>query len=115
MKKSILTILVAVTFSALFSGNLMAQAKTSPKKAKPAIEQPKPDSSATLSGQISPEEKEGCLNIMNAAKTTILKSANSNTTEQNVNLINELQKVMTLFNERFQKIVAAEVKDKPKK
>lgn len=115
MKKSILTIVLAVTFSALFSGNLMAQAKPSPEKAKPAIEQPKPDSVVTYGGKLSAEEKEAILNIVNAAKTTILKSSNSNTTEQNVNLINELQKVMSLVNERFQKVASAEVKSPPKK
>lgn len=84
MKKSILIALISI---AAFTAN----AQTHPGDPK----------DEKFKAEINSQEKEAVLQVITAAKATLLKSANSNTTEQNLQLIQSLDQVIQLLNERF--------------
>lgn len=113
MKKSILTLFafIAILISA---GSIQAQSK--PESPKSAIAEGATVSAAVslFKAELTAEEKESTLQILNAAKMTLLKSSNSNTTEQNLMLIRSLEQTMQLLNDKFQRVVPVEEKVKPK-
>lgn len=112
MKKSILSLLVIILF--LFtSGTIYAQTKSTDEAANTEVKQSEPDKEV-FKAEVKADEKESILNILNASKITILRSSNSNTTEQNLQLIRGIEDVMKLINERFQKVSETD-KEKPKK
>lgn len=111
MKKSILTL---IAFIAIFisAGSIQAQTKPEPSKAgSTEVATPSPQ---LFKAELTSEEKEFTMQNINAAKMTLLKSSNSNTTEQNLMLIRSLEQTMQLLNDKFQKVVAVEEKVKPK-
>jgi len=113
MKKSILTL---IAFIAIFIsvGSVQAQSKSESPKAAIAEGAAISPAAPLFKAELTSEEKESTLQILNAAKMTLLKSSNSNTTEQNLMLIRSLEQTMQLLNDKFQKVVAAEEKVKPK-
>lgn len=110
MKKTITTLFAIILLSA---GTIQAQTKAAsePAKAEVKHESPAPE---VFKAELKAEEREAVLNILNTSKITLLKSANSNTTEQNLHLIKSIEYVMNLINERFQKASETD-KDKLKK
>lgn len=112
MKKTITTLFVIVLL-AFTAGSLQAQTKPTDEPVKTEVQKASP-TPEVFKAELKAEEKEAVLNILNTSKITILKSANSNTTEQNLQLIRGIEDVMNLINERFQKVSETD-KDKPKK
>ena len=112
MKKSILTL---IAFIAILITSAFVQAQSKPELPKSAITEGSTVSPAAplFKAELTAEEKESTIQILNAAKMTLLKSSNSNTTEQNLMLIRSLEQTMQLLNDKFQKMVAEE-KVKPK-
>lgn len=112
MKKTITT-LFAIVLLAITSGSIQAQTKSAAEPVKSEVKQSVPEKEV-FKAELKADEKESVLNILNASKITLLKSANSNTTEQNLQLIKGIEDVMQLINERFQKVTAEDPKVKPK-
>lgn len=112
MKKTITT-LFAIVLLAFTAGSIQAQTKPADEPVKTEVQKASP-APEVFKAELKAEEKEAVLNILNTSKITLLKSANSNTTEQNLQLIKSIEDVMQLINERFQKVSETD-KDKPKK
>ena len=111
MKKSIFTLFA---FIAIFISVGSVQAQTKPAIGNSVVAETAAKPTAdSYKAEITAEEKESTLQIINAAKMTLLKSSNSNTTEQNLMLIRSLEQTMQLLNDKFQKVVPEE-KIKPK-
>lgn len=113
MKKSILT-LIAFIAILIAAGSVRAQTKLALGNSVVAENATK-STIDSYKAEITAEEKESTLQTLNAAKMVLLKSSNSNTTEQNLMLIRSLEQTMQLLNDKFQKVVAVEEKVKPKK
>lgn len=107
MKKSIL-FLLACFLLIIATQSIQAQTKQEPVKS--GIQAPVPD---VFKAELSAEEKEIVMSILNGSKLTLLRSSNTNTTEQNLQLLRGIEDVMKLLNERFQKVIPEE-KNKPK-
>jgi hypothetical protein len=108
MKKSILTLIafIAIIISA---GSVQAQNKPeSPKAAVADVASVSP-SAPLFKAELTSEEKESTLQILNVAKMTLLKSSNTNTTEENLMLIRSLEQTLQLLNVKFQKVVTEEI------
>lgn len=110
MKQTITTLFVIILLAA---GSIQAQTKPAAEPVKSEVKQENP-AADVFRAELKAEEKEAVLNILNSSKITILRSSNSNTTEQNLQLIRGIEDVMKLINERFQKVAEPD-KDKPKK
>lgn len=110
MKKSITT-LFAIVLLAFTAGSIQAQTKPADEPVKTEVQKASP-APEIFKAELKAQEKEAVLNILNTSKITIMRSSNSNTTEQNLQLIKSIEDVMQLINERFQKVPET---DKPKK